>query len=226
MHGGLRPMDPPLDPTAEEARRWAEEELANAVYHQGPSIWERILTWLLERWEDLMNLGGVGGAVLVPVLILGLAAVVVTVAMLLGGPLRRRRVRQAPDTSAQVLDDDERSADSLRAAADAAAQTGDHALATLERFRAVVRGLDERGILTDRRGRTAREAARQAGAAFPGHAEQLRSAGGLFDAVRYGSAVPGPDEAAWLRELDTRIARTRPTAAPDPSRAGGWSVVR
>lgn len=225
MLGGVRPMGPPLDPTAQEARRWAEEELARSIYQQGPTLLERILRWLLERWEELVSLQG-AGAVLLPVVVLVLVAAVVTVAMVLGGPLRRRRVRQRDASSALVLDDDERSAERLRAAADAAAGAGDYATAVLERFRAIVRGLDERGILTDHRGRTAREAAGRAGAAFAQQARELRSAADLFDGVCYGSTVPGPQQDTWLHDLDRAICSTRPTAAPAPSSGDGWSVVR
>ncbi|MGC0274211.1 DUF4129 domain-containing protein [Pseudactinotalea sp. Z1739] len=225
MRPALRPMGPPLDPSEQEARRWAEEELAKSVYDQGPGVLDRILEWLAERWEALLNLGG-AGAVLMPVLVLVLVAAVVAVAMVLGGPVRRRQLRRVTGPSTQVLDDDERSADALRTAAAAASERGDYALAVLERFRAVVRGLDERDILTDRLGRTAHEAAEQAGAAFGDQAGALRAAGELFDAVRYGSAVPGSEQDAWLRDLDERIARTRPERFSGAGPDRGWSVVR
>ena len=222
----LRPAatGPPLDPSADEARRWAEEELTKAIYDTGPSLLERILTWLAQLWERLLATDG-AGAILLPVLILLITALVVAAGILLGGPLRRRRLRQA-EHSMQVLDDDERGADTLRATADGAADTGDYGRAVLERFRAIVRSLDERGVLIDRRGRTAREAAAQAGVAFPDHAGDLRAAGELFDQVYYGSTMPTAAADAWMRQLDEKIDRARPVADfPAPSNEG-WSVAR
>lgn len=223
MHGAPRPMSPPLDPSADEARQWAVDELSKAIYTQGPSLVERILTWLTQLWERLM-LGGASGAVLLPILILALVAAIVTAALLLGGPVRRRRLRAGGD-SAVVLDDDDRGTQALSRSADAAAEAGDYAVAVLERFRAIVRSLDERAILTDRRGRTAHEASTEAGTRLPDQAADLARAGALFDAVCYGSARPGPAQDSWLREVARQIERARPVAVTGAAPAG-WSVVR
>lgn len=223
MRLGPAAAGPPLDPSADEARRWAEEELAKAIYDTGPSLLERILTWLAQLWERLLATDG-AGAVLLPVLILMIAALVVAAALLLGGPLRRRRLRSV-EPSMQVLDDDERGSEALRAAADRAARAGDYGTAVLERFRAIVRALDERGVLTDRQGRTAREAATQAGTAFPDQAGDLLAAGDLFDQVCYGSTLPAAGAEAWLRHLDERIDQARPVTDL-PTASEGWSVAR
>ncbi len=219
---GPQSMGPPLDPSADEARRWAQEELAKAIYNQGPTLLERFVAWLERIWEQLLSIDG-AGAVLLPVVVLVLVGLIIAAAMLLGGPVRRRRLQQAP-SSMQVLDGDDRGARRLRAAADEAAAAGDYGLAVLERFRALIRGLDERGILADRRGRTAREAAASAGAAFPEHTGDLVRAGELFDAVCYGDAQPGAAEHGWLRALDERIAGSRPTSDGEVRHAEGWSV--
>ena len=65
----------------------------------------------------------------------------------------------------------------IRAAADAAAAAGDWALAVLERFRAIVRGLEERTVLDERAARTAHEAALAAAARLPALAAELVAAG-------------------------------------------------
>ena len=210
MHPALRPMAPPLDPTADEARAWAEEELAKAVYSSGPGLIERFLRWLADLWDQLFVMDG-AGQVLLPFLVLAIIGAIIAAAVALGGPVRRRRL-SAQRASMQILDDDARSAESLREAADAAAASGDYTRAVLDRFRALVRSLDERGILADRRGRTALEAARGAGAAFADQARELRRAGELFDSVCYGSQTPTADQDAWLRHLEARIARSRPAS--------------
>lgn len=216
-------MEPALDPSADEARQWALEELSKAVYSQGPSLVQRLLNWLSDLWERLM-MTGPAGAVLLPVLILAVVAVIIGIGIALGGPVRRRRL-QRRGGSVEVFDEDAREAEILRRSADAAAVEGDYALAVLERFRALVRALEERAVLTDRQGRTAHEAAEEAGTRFPDQATGLRSAGELFDAVYYGSAQPGRSEDAWLRELDHHIQRGNPVSAVAAA-SKGWSTLR
>ncbi|MDD9206967.1 DUF4129 domain-containing protein, partial [Georgenia sp. 10Sc9-8] len=134
------------------------------------------------------------------------------------GPIRRRRRLRAATAGSHELFDDERSSQQLRVSADAAAARGDYATAVLERFRSVVRALDERAVLDDRPGMTAQEAAGLAGAALPAHAAGLQRAGRLFDDVRYGAAAPGPDEDEVMRDLAEQVAtaRTEPLRAEVP----------
>ena len=88
--------------------------------------------------------------------------------------------------------DDDRTAAQLRADADAAAARGDWRSAVIDRFRAVVRSLEERVVLDVRPGRTADEAAAVAGLRFPAEADALRRGARLFDDVCYGDAPAGP----------------------------------
>ena len=114
--------------------------------------------------------------------------------------------------------DGTRSAAWHRAAADAAAAAGDVRTAVLERFRAVVRELEERAVLAEQPGRTADEAARDAAARLPGLGERLTAAARIFDDVRYGDrpATAAMDEA--LRELDAALRGGAPR--PAGSRSG------
>jgi len=211
MHlAGLAGREPPLKPEADEARAWAQAELEKAIYSTSPSLWQRFLDWLADLWRNLIDTNDQLGPVLMPVLILAALAVVVGIALLLGGPLRRRRLRRA-GASIEVLDDDARSSAAIRRAADAAAAGGDYATAVLERYRAIVRSLDERAVLEDRRGRTAREAALAAGARLAPCAAGLRWAGDLFDSVCYGHAQPSEADDVAMRDLDREVARTRPS---------------
>jgi hypothetical protein len=139
------------------------------------------------------------------------AAVVLLIAWLVAGPVRlgRERVR-----SAEVLDsDDARTAAQMRAAADAAASSGDWRTASVERFRAVVRSLEERVIIEPRPGRTAQEAAADAGVRLPDQAAGLRSGADLFDGVEYGDRVATAADDADLRALDAAVTAARPGVA-------------
>ncbi|QOR69730.1 DUF4129 domain-containing protein [Ruania alkalisoli] len=212
----------PLTPSADEARAWAEEELRKGIYNDDPTLLERVLEWLRGLWEQITGLEGTLGPVLVPVLVLVAVGVVVLVALLLGGPVRRRRSRTSGGTSAAVLDGDDRTSADLRDAAEAAHEAGREALAVLERYRAIVRSLDERAILTDRAGRTAHEAAVDGGARLPSVADDLIAASHLFDDVAYGDVEPTGEQYLWLRSVDGQVSRTRPERR---ARAGAKAVV-
>ena len=207
---GLVPREPPLTPDADEARAWAERELAKSIYNNEPSLWDRFLDWLADLWERLISSNETLGPMLAPLAILVAVALIIGLALLIGGPIRRRRLR-GRDGSIEVLDGDERTSAALRAAADAAAAAGDYATAVLERYRAIVRSLDERAVLEDRRGRTAHEAAVAAGARLAPCAADLRRAAEMFDGVCYGDLVPAAADDAWLRDVERQVARTRPS---------------
>ncbi|UNX55811.1 DUF4129 domain-containing protein [Georgenia sp. TF02-10] len=216
---GWAGLSVPVDPDAAEAREWATEELANAAYDDEPSLVERAIGWLVDLIERLWDLGGSAPPSLVPVLLVLALVGLVVLARVLGGRVQRRRAPTG--TRSVALFDDARTSADLLAAADAAAARGDYATAVLERFRGLVRRLDERGALDDRPGLTAHEAAGLAGAARPDLAADLGRAGRLFDDVCYGHAAPGPGEDAALRELVARL--DRPAAGADPAR--GREVV-
>lgn len=192
------PHDVPLTPDAEEARRWAERELADPVYDDSPSFVERVTDWLTDVLESLTSLDGVTSRSLASVVVVLAVAAVVALAVLLGGRVRRRRAAARPSAA---LFDDARTSAALHASADAAAARGDLAAAVLDRYRAIVRSLDERGLLEERAGLTAHEAAELAATALPAHAEGLRRAGELFDAVAYGHAAATTEQDAALRTL-------------------------
>jgi hypothetical protein len=103
-----------------------------------------------------------------------------------------------------------RSAAEHRAAADAAAAQGDWAEAVRERLRAVVRDLEERGLLDVRPGRTADEAAVLGGQVLPDVAADLRTAARVFDDVWYGGRTATADSDAQLRAVDDAVRAARP----------------
>ncbi len=217
LAGGVAvaPRTVPVTPDADEARRWAEDELARGIYTQRTGLGERLVGWVLDRLDALVGLTNGAGWVL-PTALVGLTAAVVTVALVVGAPTRRRAAR--PVTG--VLDGEERSAAELRATAAAATAAGDHAAAVTDRFRAVVRELAERALLEESPGLTADEAATTAGDRLPPVARDLAVAAEMFDGVRYGDVRVGAREDAWLADLDARVTRARPTlATPRPEHA-------
>ncbi|KOU29627.1 hypothetical protein ADK52_05665, partial [Streptomyces sp. WM6372] len=176
---------PPVTTPRDPAREAAERELSKPLYHQDdPGLLQRALD---RFWEWVGNLfdhasgatpGGTLGLVAIAALvILGIAALW----WRLGSP------RRTATGTTGVFDDALRSAADHRTAADAHATAGRWTEAVQERMRAVVRSLEERTLLDPRPGRTADEAAAEAAAALPDHAEALRTAARTFDDVPYGA---------------------------------------
>ena len=198
-------VEVPVDLGREEARDLARRELADPVYDAEPSWLQQAVGWLLDRIEELLSrttgaLGGwVGIAIMVALIVLVASAVIRRM-----GPMARRARSRAP-----VFDGAPRTSAEYRAAADAAAGRGDWSSAVVERYRAIVAGLEERGILDPRPGRTADEAAAEGGSALPAVASGLGVGAGLFDAVRYGGRSATSDDDDALRHLDDAIMAAR-----------------
>jgi len=202
------PSVPPVTPDAGTAHRWAVEELARPEYHERRSLLQRVLDWLLEQFDKVQQNVHLDG---VTIAVVGVVAValVLLVAWWVAGPVRSGRASAARSV---LADDDTRSAAQLRAAADAAARAGDWSTAVLERFRAVVRDLEERTVLDERPGRTAHEATLDAGARLPQVATALADGGRIFDDVAYGGRTADADDDAHLRALVAAVAAARPAA--------------
>ncbi|MFI2753035.1 DUF4129 domain-containing protein [Cellulomonas sp. P22] len=216
----LRASDIPVAPGADEARTWLERELTDPVYHRGQSILQRILEWIGELFDGASRVGLPPG-VAIPVVI-GVLLVVLVVTAWVVGPVRR--TRRAASARAVLDHDDRRTAAELRAAADAAAAGHLWALAVAERFRALVRSLEERTLLDERPGRTAHEAVEAALVRLPARTDDLRRAGRLFDDVVYGDVPAGADDDGWLRDAEQRVRDERPTlpGLVDAAGASGW----
>lgn len=196
--------DVPVTPDRPTARRWIVEELARPEYARSDS-------WLLRLWDWFLGLFDGAPTLDAPPwqLLLGAVAVVLVVVLVarwVAGPVRLARARRS---SAVVAHDDARTAAQMRNAADAAAARGHWPLAVAERFRAVVRGLEERTVLDERPGRTAQEAAADAGSRLPALAAGLHAAATLFDDVVYGEHPATAGDDTRLRELDTQVAAAR-----------------
>ena len=205
--GSRARFEVPVTPDAPTAREWLQDELTNPIYHQGPSLLERFLTWIQDLFAGTPALDLPGGWV--ALVLVAVAAGVAAVALYVSGPVRRsRRARHAP-----VLGlDDTRSADDLLAAAAQAAARGDFTAATLDAFRALARRSEERTLLDPAPGRTAHEAAAVISLRLPPLARDLVSAATAFDAIYYGKRPADAASYDQMRTLDATAAATRPTA--------------
>jgi hypothetical protein len=198
-------VEVPVDLGREEARDLARRELADPAYDDEPSWLQEAVGWLLDRIHELLSrttgaLGGwVGIAIMVALLVFVAYAVIYRM-----GPMARRARSRAP-----VFEGAPRTSAEYRAAADEAASRGDWSSAVVERYRAIVAGLEERGILDQRPGRTADEAAAEGGSALPVVAGGLGVGAGLFDAVRYGGRSATSDDDDALRHLDDAVMAAR-----------------
>ncbi|WP_280404998.1 DUF4129 domain-containing protein [Nocardia brasiliensis] len=104
-----------------------------------------------------------------------------------------------------------------RAAAEQAAQRRDFDAALRERFRAVLGGLEQRGVLEVRRSRTARETADDVTTALPSDgATELHPAAHSFDEVVYGGRRATEDEYRRLEYAD-RFSEAAPPPVMPPT---------
>lgn len=201
--------DVPVTTPRLPAREDAERELTKPEYHQhDPNLAQRALNWLWDRIGDLLSTAAgasPGGWI-------GLLAITVLVILLLIAlRLRLGKLRPQPSTSTgDLFTDRPRTADDHRAAAEAHAAAGHWSAAVQERMRALVRSLEERALLDVRPGRTADEAASEAGRTLPAHADRLRAAARDFDDVTYGGRSAGEGTYSRLATLDDDLERTKP----------------
>ncbi|MFI8207600.1 DUF4129 domain-containing protein [Streptomyces sp. NPDC085937] len=203
--------DPPVTLPRDPAREAARRELSKQMYHENDPSWlQRALDAF---WDWVGKLFGAastatpGGALGLVVVIVAVLAVLAALWWRLGTP--RRRSAPAP----VLFDDRPRSAAEHRAAAEAHAAQGHWNQAVQERMRAVVRALEERSLLDPRPGRTADEAAAEAGRALPAHTDRLHAAARAFDDVTYGGRSAAQDTYRRIAALDGDLERTRPALA-------------
>nr|WP_257101742.1 DUF4129 domain-containing protein [Streptomyces sp. alain-838] len=205
--GDEPPVTIPRDPAREAARR----ELSKRMYHENdPGLFQRALNAFWDWIDELFNRASTatpGGALGLTVIIVAVLAVLGALWWRLGTP------RRLPTSAPALFDDRPRSAADHRAAADAHAAQGHWNQAVQERMRAIVRALEERALLDVRPGRTADEAAREAGRALPDHGGRLLAAARDFDDVTYGGR-PGTEQSyRRLTELDRDLERSKPRLA-------------
>jgi hypothetical protein len=198
----------PVDLDRAAAARAAREELAKQIYREaGPSLTERLLRWVLHHISALLDrAAGVSPGGYIGLVGVVIVVVAIAVALRLGvGPMLR-----ASTTETALFVGRPRSAAEHRAAADAHAAAGRWAEAVRDRLRAIITGLEERTLLEPRPGRTADEAAADAGAVVPECAADLHAAARVFDDIWYGARPADATHDAMLRRLDDRVRASRP----------------
>jgi len=200
--------DAPVDTGRLPAREAARRELSKGAYHENdPNLLQRALDHLWTWFGDVLAAasgaapGGMAGLTVLLLIVIALAA---TLRWRLGTPQTGSRPVDA------LFPDGPRSTADHRAAAEAHAAAGRWNQAVQERMRAILRALEERALLDPRPGRTADEAAAEAGLALPPHAARLRAAARTFDDVTYGGRVADRTSYLGLLDLDLAVESTRP----------------
>jgi hypothetical protein len=190
----------------QDAADAAREELARRPYQEAqPPLLSRVLGRVFRELGELLDRAAAAapGGWLGLLLLLALLVLVVAVVLARVRPRREGRRSGLFDTGIPLTAADHRSR-----AEDAAAR-GQFAEAVRERLRAVVRELEARGVLDPRPGRTADEVAREAGAAVPEVAGELRRAAQLFDEVWYGGRPATADSYRTLVDVDRHLLERR-----------------
>ncbi|KQR64823.1 DUF4129 domain-containing protein [Frigoribacterium sp. Leaf172] len=211
----------PLTPDPDEARRELIRELTGADYAAARPTWLDRAAQGFWDWIAGIRFGGAEGAPAAALLValLLVVALVVVVFAVYGRP---RLDRRSAAVGRVFGVDDDRDADSLRAAARAAADRGDHSTAVAESFRALTRALVDRGAITTSPGTTANGVGDRAGRVFPDRATELRGVARIFDEVRY-LGRPGSDaDYRAVAELDRALTVDRSSggSAGDDAREG------
>lgn len=215
----LGQLDIPVDIDRDAAREAAHAELSKHIYDEArPPLAIRVIRWLVTWFTDLLDRvaaatpGGWYGVVL----LLGVLGIAAYAVMQRTGVVRRAAASREPLFNLMA-----RSAAEHRRVADAAAATGDWQTAVQERFRAVIRTLEERGLIEDRAGRTADEAAAAGGAVLPASADALARSARTFDSIAYGGRPASASQDEQLRSLDAAVRTARPFAGRRALSASG-----
>lgn len=209
MAAELAAAEPPVLPGAEEARRWAVEELAKPEYRDAaPSwldtLWRNFLDWL----QSLDGSQGEGAPVPSAVIALVIAAIIAA-AVILARPRLNARNRRARDVFERET---ALAAADYRNRAEAAAAAGKWGDAVVDRFRALVRSAEERTILDPQPGRTADEAAAALSVPFSTESRRLARAAATFDGIRYGNRAADSNDYQEMLGIDASLDAIKPTS--------------
>ena len=201
----LLTLDPPLDPSGDEARSLLRRELLRPEYHDEDLV-QRLLTWLQRQVER-----GLAAASQAPPLSTFVAMVVglLLVAALVWLGTRARLAGAREGTPGAVLPTDTVSAAEWRARARAALEDGRHEEALVDGFRGLAVGQVERGRLDDLPGATAHEVADALGTSYLHQRPRITEAARLFDLVLYGDRPATREQAADVLGLDDELAALR-----------------
>jgi hypothetical protein len=201
---------PPLTPDGDEARRWAERELADPAYAAAePTPLDRIAQAIADFIESLFStqLSGDWGPWVAVIAAVIVVLVIAAAFLVWGVPRATGRSR----TMAALFEaEEQRSAAELRRDAAACAGGGEWDAAIVLRFRALARGLVERGAVDTPPGATVHAFARAAARSFPASADELESAAAAFDDVRYLRRPGTEDLYRRIAAVDDTVTAARP----------------
>mgnify|MGYP001406833817 CR=1 FL=1 len=205
---------------AEEARR----ELSKSIYRDGEPDWfTRLVNWinrkLAELWDWLTpdpgeGIGGWSGLGILALVLVAIALIVI--ARLWLGPVRRTaRADAAEHELSSPL-----TADQLRAEAEEHAGRGEYAEAVRSRLRAIVRMLEEKGVLDPRPGRTAGELVGDVRRITADPVPALAEAVEVFSEIWYGGRPAAESSYQVMVTADSALAALRRRSGHDPAAAG------
>jgi hypothetical protein len=213
----LASSPPPLTPDGDQAREWARRELSDPAYAAAqPTPLDRAARAVEEFIAQLFS-GHVSGAAGAWIAV---GAAVLVVALLIAGIIvwgRPRAVRRASSDAGELFGETEtRSATQLRQAAEARAAASDWDGAIVLRFRALARGLAERGLVEVPPGATVHAFSRAASGELPSIGDSVEAAASVFDDVRYLRRAGTPDGYRTVAAADAAAM----SAHPEPVHAG------
>ncbi len=216
-HGMISRFDDLFIPDGDEARRWAEDELANPRYADAKPTWFDLVARDIGRFlADLFssdNGANIGPSALIIVTVVIVAALIAAL-VIWGRPRSSRAVRRARGDL--LGESDDRTAAQLRSDSERSARAGDWNTATILRYRAIARSLLERDLIDPAPGATAQSIARDAGRRLRrrGPAPALRRAAVAFDDVRYLGRPATEEIYQDLAATDERLRTRRLEAVP------------
>ncbi|ONH32233.1 DUF4129 domain-containing protein [Pseudofrankia asymbiotica] len=204
--------------TREGAQDEARRELSRDIYgrqdgRHSPNWLHRAVDWINDKlgqlfgWLDPhVNQRGGGNYTGLGIFAVLLVLVVLAVVLRLWlGPVRRSARDRSRDTDlASAL-----SARALRAEAEGHAAAGRYAEAVRSRLRAVVRMLEEKGVLDPRASRTAGELVMEMTAVTTTGIDELRVAVAEFSDIWYGGRPASPESYQAVARADDALADVR-----------------
>jgi hypothetical protein len=200
------PLDVPVAIDRVEAQRLARLELLKPEYTRADEpLVQKVIQWFIDRVGELLDTAGRTS----PLGWFGILGVVLLVVLAIIA-IRRRTGPLARRSSAPLFDGGVRDAEAHRRDAERLAGEGAYAEALRERLRALVRDLEERGLLDVRPGRTADEVARDAGAVLPSVSRDLAGAARLFDDVWFGGRVADRSSYDRMVAVDDAVRAAKP----------------
>lgn len=192
--------------TRDDARAAAAHELSKPQYHRDdPTFVQTAAHWIDHTLGRV--LGGIldaapGGPLGLVLMVLTVVVVVVVVRVRLGRvPVRDLFTDRDPGARARTAED-------YRAEADRFAASGQWAEAVRARTRAVVRGLEERGVIEAPPGKTLSGLAREVDERAPSLAADAGRVAEIFADVWYGDRPATAETDAAVRAADERMARS------------------